>query len=80
MSVFLYEKQHPERYRQSYIAEIKQIKQILFCQPQGNGDRLEDNQYDERLYILSDLIHNCFVLLLFTAFVYFYDYIMHYFS
>ena len=64
MSVFLYEKQHPERYRQSYVAEIKQIKQILFCQPQGHGDRLENDKYDKRTYIfIAALFHNYLVKL-----------------
>ena len=64
MFVFLYKQKNPKRYRQSDIAEIEQIKKILFRQPQGHGDRLENDKYDKRTYIfIAALFHNYLVKL-----------------
>ena len=45
MFVFSDEQEGPQRDRTADITEVKQIEDVVFCQPQRNGDRLEDRQH-----------------------------------
>ena len=55
---FLINRKTPAETAKPDIAEIKQIEQIVFRQPQGHGDSLENDQYDQRMQIFFDLFHN----------------------
>jgi hypothetical protein len=50
--VFPYVEKDSERDRKPDITEIEQIKQIVFCEPERNGNRLENDQHPQRQQVL----------------------------
>ena len=60
--VFLYEQEYPKGYGQSNIAEIEEIEQVVFCEPQGYCNRFKNDKYNNRINVFSDLFHNCLLV------------------
>ena len=47
--IFSYKEDHSERYGKPDIAEVEQIEEIVFCEPEGHCDGLKNNQDNERI-------------------------------
>ena len=57
MFVLPNKQEDPEGNGHSDITEVKQIKQIVFCEPQGHSDGLKNDKNDKRMQVFSDMFH-----------------------